>query len=86
MIKLENYFPCERVNIENRVTNCHGFVIKRQYKVNEKMGCLSCKKSWKTLLRNKYNLKLQKLKNKHKKLQISNLNCKRREKRLRNKV
>lgn len=86
LMKLENYFPCEKVNDENRVINCHGFVIKRQYKVNEKMRCLPCKKNWKALLRRKQNLKLQKLKNKHKQLQTSNLNSKRREKRLRSKV
>lgn len=51
------------------------------------MRCVVCNKSWKKLLRKSYNLPLiQKLKNKSGKLQVSNLNYKRREKRLRNKV
>ncbi|XP_067204450.1 uncharacterized protein [Linepithema humile] len=83
--KLENFFPCQKVNNENRVTNCHGFVIKEQYR-GENMRCLACKRNWKILLRKAHNLTpMQKLRNKSKKLQVSNLNHKRREKRLRNK-
>ncbi|XP_067204347.1 uncharacterized protein [Linepithema humile] len=51
------------------------------------MRCLACKRNWKILLRKAHNLTpMQKLRNKSKKLQVSNLNHKRREKRLRNKI
>jgi len=69
------------------LTNCHGFVIKRQYKAGEKMRCVTCKKNWKILSRKSHNLiQIKKLRNTNKKLQILNINNKRREKRLRSKV
>ncbi|KAL6420437.1 hypothetical protein ACFW04_014440 [Cataglyphis niger] len=73
LMKLQILFPCEKINDEDRITNCHGFVIKRQYIVEEKMRCLACKNSWKRLLKKKHNLTLmQKLRNNNKKLKISN--------------
>ncbi|KAL6417760.1 hypothetical protein ACFW04_014357 [Cataglyphis niger] len=87
LMKLQTFFFVKKLIDEDRVTNCHGFVIKRQYTVEEKMKCLACKESWKRLLRKKHNLILiQKLRNHNKKLKILNLNYKRQEKRLRNKV
>jgi len=51
------------------------------------MRCSVCRRNWKMSLRKSHNLTLiQKLRDKNKKLQISNLNYKHREKRLRNKV
>jgi len=75
------------INLFYSITNCHGFVIKRQYKAEEKMRCVTCKKNWKILSRKSYNLiQIKKLRNTNKKLQILNINYKRREKRLRSKV
>lgn len=70
-----------------RVTKCQGFVIKSEYRVGQTLKCLTCTKSRKMLLRKSYNLTpIQKLRKKNEILKGLNLNCKRREKRLREKV
>lgn len=50
------------------------------------MRCLPCKRNWKILLRKEHNLILNQKSKRDKKLQVSNLNYKRKEKRLQNKA
>ncbi|XP_076301975.1 uncharacterized protein LOC143220123 [Lasioglossum baleicum] len=88
LLTLQDYFPCAGVNDENRITNCcRGFVMKSRFGSTKKMRCLPCTKSWKMSLRKGHNVKsIQKLQNKHRKLQLLNSNFKRQEERLRSKI
>ncbi|XP_018397939.1 PREDICTED: uncharacterized protein LOC108775961 [Cyphomyrmex costatus] len=76
--KLQTIFPCEGVNDENRVAKCRGFVIKSEYRVGQILRCLTCTKSNLT--------PIQKLRKKNEILKGLDLYCKRREKRLREKI